>query len=120
MKLIPLTRGLFAQVDDEDFEFLSQWRWHANLKPYAVCGVDAGSGTRTSMYMHRLIMSPTGKDVVDHIDGDSLNNTRSNLRICTHAENLRNRGPAKPAKLKRKQPANGMKKPAYWAVLNTK
>ncbi|MBN2312335.1 MAG: HNH endonuclease [Sedimentisphaerales bacterium] len=43
------------------------------------------------IYMHRLIMNPPSKMQVDHIDGDGLNNQRANLRICTQAENARNR-----------------------------
>lgn len=94
MKLIPLTRGLFAQVDDEDFEYLSQYSWHASdssLKhTYAVTQID-GAG----VYMHRLLMSPANGDSVDHVDRDTLNNSRNNLRCCSHGENLRNTGPSK-------------------------
>lgn len=44
-------------------------------------------------YVHRLIMKPKGRQEVDHIDGDGLNNSRSNLRLCSRAQNARNAGP---------------------------
>lgn len=87
MKRIQLTKGKEALVSDEDFDWLSQWCWCA-LKVrdrfYAVRGDKNGF-----YYMHRELVAG---DIVDHIDGDGLNNTRENLRPCTHAENLQNRG----------------------------
>lgn len=90
MKLIPLTKGLFAQVDDGDFESLSKHKWYADSVTrnctYAKTYVE-GKGVR----MHRLLMSPVKGVEVDHVDGDGLNNQRANLRVCSHAENARNR-----------------------------
>lgn len=93
---IPLTRGLVAIVDDEDFDWLSQWKWRAlrasckEEKWYAyrtswIVGAGAGPG----VYMHREIAQPDRGLVVDHIDYDGLNNQRSNLRITTTALNVR-------------------------------
>jgi hypothetical protein len=94
MKLIPLSQGLYAQVDDQDFEWLSKWKWSAVLKHnvwYAVRRPEK-HGRRRTVYMHREIMGfPDGKHI-DHIDRDGLNNRRSNLRICSAAQNQRNRG----------------------------
>lgn len=104
MKQIPLTQGKFALVDDEDYEFLMQWKWlvHNELhKKYRGTKIDKFYGARaqwdkiTKSYktirMHRLIMDcPKGMQV-DHIDGNGLNNTRNNLRICTAAQNGMNR-----------------------------
>lgn len=93
-KQIPLTRGYVAVVDDEDFERLSQFKWHvmpSGRRMYAArsCIID---GKRMNAYMHRLIIAtPEGMDT-DHIDGNGLNNTKSNLRTCTTAQNMRNRG----------------------------
>jgi len=87
-KEIQLTQGKVAIVDDEDFNFINQWHWNArqiNGHWYAKRG-EAGK----TIFMHRIIMNaPKGLEV-DHIDGDGLNNLRENLRVCTHAENLRN------------------------------
>lgn len=91
---IQLTRGLVALVDDEDAEWLSARKWCAspdarNTITYAATSVKR-DGRWTSVKMHRLIMEPSPGFLVDHRDGDGLNNQRSNLRICTHVENLRN------------------------------
>lgn len=93
MKEIPLTKGLVAIVDDEDYEELSKYKWQS-VKGYAyrVLLVSDGKG-RQRIGMHRQIMGLDLSDerVVDHIDRNPINNKRSNLRICTEAENAMNR-----------------------------
>ena len=80
---------MVTTVDAADYEWLSQYRWFAKGtggKYYA------GRAERGEMIMmHREIMKPPPGMVVDHIDGDSLNNRRSNLRICTPRQNNHNR-----------------------------
>lgn len=99
MKEIPLTKGFTATVDDDDFEWISQHKWRVLIKPtgshkYAVCTVSV-NGKERNMLMHRIVMGcPVGMQV-DHIDGNGLNNQRSNLRVCTHSENMRNRNARK-------------------------
>ena len=94
MKEIKLTKGYVALVDDEDFEWINQWKWQASVDErtvYAVRGVYA-NGRRRPLRMHRLIMGVFGSKIeVDHADGNGLNNTRGNLRPCTHAQNGMNR-----------------------------
>lgn len=89
MKKLELTRGLFSVVDDDDYERFKQYRWAANKvregKFRAVANVDG-----KPIYLHRAIMEAPEGMTVDHIDGDPLNNQRSNLRLCTQAENTRN------------------------------
>ena len=85
MKLIETTQGKIAKVSDQDFEQLSQKKWHFNKQGVAF------RKNGKSIYMHRFIMQPPKFMEVDHINGDILDNTRENLRICTHADNLRNR-----------------------------
>ena len=92
MKEIKLTRGQVTLVDDEDFEYLNQFNFHA--KPgqntyYAICKIKA-NGKYLNKRLHRLIMNPPDNMEVDHIDRDGLNNQKSNLRICTHQQNQMN------------------------------
>jgi hypothetical protein len=90
MKEIKLTQGKVALVDDEDFEYLNQWKWHAHKDRlnywYAIRTV---SGKRIPM--HRQIMNTPKDRQVDHIDHNGLNNQRSNLRNCTRSQNQMNR-----------------------------
>ena len=96
MKTIPLSRGLEAIVDDEDYEWLSQWKWYALKSPgtyYVVREEKKGS----FIYMHRLIMGlrPGDGSEVDHINRNGVDNRRGNLRIVTHRENAYNQRLAK-------------------------
>jgi len=89
MKLIPLTRGQFAQVDDADFDWLNQWKWSAHWgrnKFYA-----ARMENRKTLLMHRVILGNLGCLDGEHKDGDGLNNQRWNLRPATRSQNSANR-----------------------------
>ena len=97
MKLIPLTQGKFAQVDDEDFEALSKFHWSCQKTKtpgrfYAYRqGVNEDTGKKRSFSMHRQIMGVKDRSVdVDHEDLDGLNNQRHNLRECTRTLNNAN------------------------------
>jgi hypothetical protein len=87
MKKIKLTQGQFAKVDDEDYDWLNQWKWCAQYNPktksyYAVRSVKEGV-----KIMSRVIMGePKGK-LVDHEDHDTLNNKKNNLRVATRSQN---------------------------------
>jgi hypothetical protein len=103
MKLIPLTKGQFAIVDDDDFEWLSEWKWCATRQGHdrwrAVRGESRFDLPRRAKYrpvvrmvlMHRQILGATTGQSVDHINGDPLDNRRVNLRIATQAQNLLNK-----------------------------
>jgi len=101
MKEIPLTRGYVALVDDADFERVSQHKWHAQThyrgnkvsRVYVLRHVRRADGTWTTQLLHRFILEAESGLDVDHIDGNGLNNTRGNIRVCTHSENLRNQKP---------------------------
>jgi hypothetical protein len=93
MKEIQLTQGKVAIVDDEDYDYLNQWKWFANNmngKFYVKKKITVSKNKQTDIYMHRFIMKPNKGMVIDHLDGNTLNNQKNNLRICTHAENMRN------------------------------
>src|SRR5690606_6462876 len=81
-KIIPLTQGKFAKVDNGDFDKVKDINWNYNGIGYAV----SSDNTR----MHRLIMNCPDDKVVDHINHDTLDNRKSNLRVCTRSENQMN------------------------------
>ncbi len=89
MKLIPLTQGKFAMVDDKDFEWLNQWKWYAH-RQNTFFYVRRGINSRIKILMHRIILNIQDGLFVDHIDRNTLNNQRSNLRACTNSENQMN------------------------------
>lgn len=89
---IPLTRGLSATVDRDLFEDLSRFNWlaheHQPGKFYAA------RRTRSAyLYMHRVIAGAGDSVIVDHINGEKLDNRRANLRFCTRPQNQWNSGP---------------------------
>lgn len=92
-RTIPLTRGYVAIVDDEDYQWLRQWRWGVwayERRAYAVRNLYLGNQRQSRVRMHREILQAPEGMLVDHIDGNGLNNRRSNLRLATHKENARN------------------------------
>jgi hypothetical protein len=94
MKQIPLTAGKVALIDDEDFDLVSQYYCCYDPKGYALCKKYMGKVGKVSKWkvyrMHRLILGfPEGMSV-DHINHDTLDNRKINLRICTHAQNMKN------------------------------
>jgi hypothetical protein len=98
MKQILLTRGMFALVDDEDFEWFSKFKWCA-LKDrntfYAARYIRLLNGKQTIQLMHRQILNLEfgDKRQGDHKNHYSLDNQRSNLRICTNQQNTYNQRP---------------------------
>lgn len=87
---VKLSNGKVAMVDATDYDLVSKFKWHGTDKGYASRSIKKGN-KRTSITMHRFLMNPPDDMYVDHIDGNKLNNRRSNLRICTHNDNCRNR-----------------------------
>lgn len=93
MKQIPLTKGRFAIVDDEDFERVNAVKWKLNNCGYAVRNLPRDGGPRGQEMLHRTVLGLAKGDPMqaDHINGDTLDNRRSNLRVCTQKQNAQNR-----------------------------
>ena len=108
MKLIPLTRGMYAQVDDADFALLMEFKWFA-LKGYrtfyAARRVVRDTGKRGHLFMHQ-VLCPT-KHLVDHRNGNGLDNSRGNLRPAPPGMNKGN-------SFKRMKNASSKYKGVHW------
>ena len=91
--LIPLTQGKFAIVDTEDFDRLIQYKWCA-AKNKGTFHAHRGSNGKTVL-MHREIMHAPKGVVCDHKNHNRLDNRKSNLRLCTPAQNQYNKRPKK-------------------------
>lgn len=98
MKALLLANGQSALLDNDDYERLSRWSWRRNKDGYVVRRDVRHNAPATWMRLHRVVMgNPPGK-FVDHINGDTLDNRRVNLRVCTSAENVRNNRGRQPLK----------------------
>jgi hypothetical protein len=93
---IPLTRGQVALVDAADHAWLAGYRWHAmwcrHIKGYYAVRTARIEGQRRALLMHRVVLGlgVDDKRFGDHVNRNTLDNRRSNLRIATQAENARN------------------------------
>lgn len=86
--IVPLTRGLVTLIDASDADAVLQYSWCAAPRNHTHYG-QARIG-QVGVYLHRFIMQPPLAFVVDHVDGDGLNNRRNNLRVCTVGQNCYN------------------------------
>ena len=92
---IPLTQGQVAMIDDEDFDLVIKYTWCAQWSPctksfYASTKIRKPDGKRTTLMMHRLIMGAKKGQQVDHIHHLTMDNRKSELRLCTGSQNLCN------------------------------
>ena len=93
MKLINLTKNKFTIVDDEDFDRVSQYKWYANKNGYFYYAIRTviDQDRQYNLYMHRFILDAKRGDIIDHINGNGLDNRRLNLRFCNKMQNGQNR-----------------------------
>jgi hypothetical protein len=92
MKTIPMSKGNHAIVDDEDYEWLSKYKWY-DSGGYAVTNTYTETGEfKSNWRMHRMIMNPPDDKVIDHINGNKSDNRKENLRIVTIRQNTWNTG----------------------------
>ncbi len=89
---IEVVAGIFTEIDISDFSIYCKYKWHVAIKNgrYYVASAVKRNGKWTKVYLHRLLKGEPDC-FVDHKDNDSLNNKKSNLRLCTQTENNRNR-----------------------------
>jgi hypothetical protein len=96
MRRIPLTQGYYAKVDDIDYEILNISKWHLQRSKGRLYAKRSIMESPYTLRMHQIVIERIlGRTLLedeepDHIDGDGLNNQRSNLRAVTHRENMRN------------------------------
>lgn len=99
MNYIPLQNSVMhALIDESYYEELSQYNWYVQKhgRTYRAFRSeyerkDGKKINQKTIYLHRSIMKPKKRQMIDHIDGNGLNNRRSNLRLCTHQQNCCNR-----------------------------
>jgi hypothetical protein len=106
-KYIELTQGYRALVDAADYEEINKYKWscivYRGYQPYATTTIYLNKNKSLHIRMHRMIMNPPTNMEVDHINQDTLDNRRQNLRICNHQQNSCNtkvpRARTKPGKV---------------------
>lgn len=105
MKLIELTNGYWAKVDDHNYKWLNQWKWFAKKNSrdqtvYAARNITLENGKQTTIRMHRVIMNASKGMMVDHKDRDGLNNQEYNLRNATNQQNCCNKKKRRDSRFK--------------------
>lgn len=94
MEFITLNDGTQVQVDPELYEALNRYHWthqkRSNGRGYAI-RFEVVDGIRKTVLMHRVIADTPPDLLTDHVDGNTYNNRRCNLRVVTKAQNAKNR-----------------------------
>ena len=86
-------KGKEIQIDEDDLHILDEHKWFWGNHGYLLTKIQTAPRKRRTVALHRLIMEdPPYPLVVDHINRDKSDNRKCNLRACTQAENLQNKG----------------------------
>lgn len=85
---IPLTQGLVALIDEADFDLIAARKWYAARSTQTSYALNRRDCETVSM--HRFLLAPAPGQHVDHINGNGLDNRRSNIRLCTPSQNMAN------------------------------
>lgn len=90
--MLMLVDGVEIHIEEKDIHLLSMYSWKIQLqgKKRYIRASTTRKGKRVTLYLHRLITDAKKGDVVDHVDGDTMNNNRSNLRLGNYTTNARN------------------------------
>lgn len=90
MRKINLTQNKYTLVDDDMYEYLIQWKWYAHNMSGKYYANRRDVITNKTILMHREILGAKKGDIIDHKNGDPLDNRACNLRLCTSKQNSRN------------------------------
>lgn len=86
MKKIPLTKGKYAIVDDEDYPYISRFKWQLSGDGYFAVRAFHNNGSKSaSVYMHQLLIEARVGVVTTHINNDGLDNRKENLAYCSRS-----------------------------------
>ena len=101
---IPLTNGHEAIIDASDVHLAEGWNWSAKVRPWTTYAGRTAyvSGAKVDVKLHRVILGVTPDQIVDHKNGNGLDNRKNNLRPATAAQNAQNAA-------KRKDNSSGFK-----------
>lgn len=90
MKEIVLSNGAVCKVDDDDYGKLSTYTWSCKSGRYAMRCERARGDRFKNVQMHREVIGAKPGEIVDHINGDTFDNRKANLRICSQSQNMQN------------------------------
>ena len=88
---IPLSQGKVALIDADALHLVAGRKWFFGCGGYAVSNHKRPDGSKSIIYMHRLILCPPQNAIVDHRNGNRTDNRMQNLRVASHSDNMRNR-----------------------------
>ncbi len=117
---VPLSQGLFALVDGEDYKWLMQWKWYTCKEQsgnYYARRTTRKYKRRQSILMHRQVLNtPKGMET-DHRNHCGLDNRKQNVRVCTKSQNNQNNRKAKAKKSSRYKGVSWSKRRRKWRAV---
>lgn len=114
MKTIKLTQGKFTLVDDEDYEEFNKHKWYASKEGYVFYAQRSTYNPHKILRMHREILNALPTQQIDHINGNGIDNRKSNLRFCNHSQNQGNQTHKKRIGTSKYRGVHWAKKDKFW------